>query len=144
MAFEIRSELHIHARPEKVWTILTDFENYPKWNPFIKSLQGEVKIGNRITARIEPPNATGMTFKPIVLSRVENKEFSWLGHLWFTGLFDGEHKFELINHGDGTTLFIQSEKFKGILLPLLKKQLQINAKRGFEEMNLKIKELAEK
>lgn len=144
MAFEIRSELHIHARPEKVWTILTDFENYPKWNPFIKSLLGEVKIGNRIIARIEPPKASGMTFKPIVLTRVENKEFSWLGHLWFTGLFDGEHKFELIEQGDGTTILIQSEKFSGILVPLFKSQLKNNTKQGFEEMNLKIKELAER
>ena len=46
-----------------------------------------------------------MTFKPKVLTYQVNKEFSWIGHLLFTGLFDGKHKFELIDNGNGTTIF---------------------------------------
>ncbi|WP_228479091.1 SRPBCC family protein [Flavobacterium soyangense] len=46
-----------------------------------------------ITAKIEPLEAKGMTFKPKVLAFETNKEFRWLGHLLFPGLFDGEHKF---------------------------------------------------
>jgi hypothetical protein len=102
-----------------------------------------VKVGNKITARIEPPEASGMTFKPKILTFETNKELSWIGHLLFTGIFDGKHKFELIDNGNGTTTFKQSENFKGILLPLLKKQLDNNTKKGFEEMNKKLKELAE-
>lgn len=143
MAKEIKTEILINATPEKVWSILTNFDNYPNWNPFIKSITGEVKVGNKITARIEPPQAKGMTFKPKILTFETNKEFKWLGHLLFVGLFDGEHKFELIDNRNGTTSFIQSEKFKGILVPLLKKLLDNNTKNGFEEMNRKLKELAE-
>jgi len=143
MAKEIKTEILIHATPEKVWSILTNFDNYPNWNPFLKSISGEVKVGNKITARIEPPEANGMTFKPIILTFETNKELSWLGHLIIPGLFDGNHKFELIDNKNGTTTFIQSEKFKGILVPLLKNQLDNNTKRGFEEMNKKLKELSE-
>jgi hypothetical protein len=143
MAKEIKTEILINATPEKVWSILTNFDNYPNWNPFIKSITGEVKVGNKITARIEPPQAKGMTFKPKILTFETNKEFKWLGHLLFVGLFDGEHKFELIDNRNGTTSFRQSEKFKGILVPLLKKLLDNNTKNGFEEMNRKLKELAE-
>jgi len=143
MAKEIKTEILIHATPEKVWSILTNFGNYPNWNPFIKSINGELKVGNKITARIEPPEANGMTFKPIILTFETNKELSWLGHLIIPGLFDGNHKFELIDNKNGTTTFIQSEKFKGILVPLLKNQLDNNTKRGFEEMNKKLKELSE-
>jgi hypothetical protein len=143
MAKEIKTEILINASPEKIWTILTHFDNYPNWNPFIKSIKGEVKVGKKITARIEPPNAKGMTFKPRILVFNPNKELRWLGHLLFAGLFDGEHKFELIDNGNGTTTFIQSEKFKGILVPFFKKQLDNNTKKGFEAMNIKLKELAE-
>ena len=143
MSKEIKTEILIMATPEKVWAILTDFSNYPNWNPFIKSIKGEVKAGNRITARIEPPDAKGMTFKPKILTYETNKELRWLGHLLFAGLFDGEHKFELIDNGNGTTTFKQSEKFNGILVSLFKTQLDNNTKRGFEEMNNKLKELAE-
>ena len=110
MAKEIKSEILINAMPEKVWSILTDFDKYPNWNPFIKSITGNVLVGNKITARLEPPGAKGMTFKPKVLVFETNKELRWIGHLLFPGLFDGEHKFELIYNGNGTTTFKQIEK----------------------------------
>jgi hypothetical protein len=144
MAKELSTEIVIKASPEKVWAVLADFENYSAWNPFIKSLTGEVKVGNTIMAKMYPPDASPMTFKPTVLAFEDNKELRWIGHLLFNGLFDGEHKFEIIDYGNGTTTFRQSEKFTGILVPLFAKQLDNNTKRGFELMNEKLKELAER
>lgn len=143
MSKEIKTEILINASPSRVWSVLTNFQNYPQWNPFIKSITGQVGVGNKITARIEPPDASGMTFKPKVLTFETNKEFKWLGHLWIPGLFDGEHKFELIDNQNGTTTFIQSEKFNGILVPLFGKMLDVNTMNGFRLMNQKLKELAE-
>ena len=60
------------------------------------------------------------------------------------GIFDGEHKFELTDNRDGTTTLVQSENFIGILVPLFKKTLDNNTRRGFEAMNKKLKEMAEK
>lgn len=144
MAKEIKTEILINATPEKVWSILTNFDDYPNWNPFLKSLEGDVKVGNRIIVRIVAPGKKGMTFNPKILTFETNKEFKWLGHLLFSGLFDGEHKFELIDNGNGTITFLHSEKFNGILVPLFKRLIENNSKRGFEEMNRGLKELAEK
>jgi hypothetical protein len=141
---EIRSEIIINATPDKVWKVLTDFSAYPGWNPFLKWLKGSVAIKNKIEVRIEPPGASGMTFKPRVLKFDTNKEFRWLGHLIIPGLFDGEHIFELTDNEDGTTTFVQRERFKGILIPLFKKMLDVNTKQGFELMNKALKELVEK
>ncbi len=116
MAKEIKTEIVIHATPEKIWKILTDFGNYPQWNPFIVSVTGEVENGNKIVVSIKPPDRKGMIFKPTILTKINNKELSWQGRLLFKGLFDGKHKFELIDNGDGTTTFIQSEKFSGIFV----------------------------
>jgi len=143
MKKEIKTEILIKASPQIVWSILTDFENYPHWNPFIKSIKGKVAVGQNIKVRIEPPDAMGMTFKPKVLTFDENKEFKWLGHLFIKGLFDGEHSFKLIENPNGTTTFIHSEKFKGILVPLFQKQLDNNTIKGFEAMNNKLKDLVE-
>lgn len=143
MAKELITEIKIKANPAQVWEVLTDFSSYPTWNPFIKSLTGDVKVGNTITARLEPPKASGMTFKPKVLVFETNKKFVWLGHLFIKGLFDGEHAFELIDNLDGTTTFIQSEKFGGILIPLFNKMLDVNTKEGFESMNKALKERVE-
>lgn len=143
MIKEIHTEILINAAPEKVWEILTDFDKYPKWNPFIKSITGNVLIGNKITARLEPPGAKGMTFKPRVVAFETNKEFRWIGNLLFPGLFDGEHKFELIENRNGTTTFKQSESFRGILVPLFKKMIDKNTTNGFNLMNKKLKDRAE-
>ena len=140
MAKEIKTEILILAKPEKVWEILTAVEHYPNWNPFIKSVVGEVKAGNKITVNIVPPEEKGMTFKPKVLTFEANKELSWIGRLLFPGLFDGEHKFELTDNGNGTTTFRQSEKFTGVLVGLLNVE---NTKKGFESMNERLKRMAE-
>ena len=144
MAKEIKTEILIKATPEKVWSVLTRFDNYPAWNPFIKSIKGEPKVGHKIVAYLQPPGAKGMTFKPTVLVYDINKRFQWQGHLLIPGLFDGQHQFELIDNGNGTTTFIQSEKFGGILIPFFHKMIDINTLQGFTEMNKKLKESAEK
>jgi hypothetical protein len=143
MVKDIKTAIVIEATPETIWTILTRVDDYPTWNPFIKSIKGTLKKGEKITVRIEPPDAKGMTFKPTILALETNKVFRWLGHFLFPGLFDGEHQFELIDNGNNTTTLIHSEKFSGILVPLLQKLLNDNTKRGFEAMNLKLKELSE-
>src|SRR4051812_39738851 len=86
-AKEIKTEILINASPEKVWAIFSDFKNYPNWNPFIKSLSGEVTVGNKIAVTIEPYNSKAMSFKPKVLVYETNKEFRWIGRLLFAGLF---------------------------------------------------------
>lgn len=144
MAKAITTEILILATPEKVWSVLTEFDQYPQWNPFIKSITGNVAFGNTIKARIEPPGASGMTFKPTVLVYTEAKEFRWVGHLFIKGLFDGEHCFRLIDNKDGTTTFVQSEKFEGILVRLFSKMLDTNTIEGFRQMNEALKKEVEK
>ena len=141
---EIKAETLINATPKKVWAVLTDFTSYPAWNPFIKSVEGKAEVGNKLTVTIMQSGDKGTTFKPKVLTVVPSKELSWLGRLLLPNIFDGEHKFELRSNQDGTTTFRQSEKFSGILVPFFKKQLENNTAKGFEGMNAKLKELAEK
>ncbi len=144
MAKVLETQIRIDASPAQVWAVLTDFEKYPDWNPFIKSFTGEVAVGHTIKVRLEPPGGNGMTFTPIVLVFEENKEFRWLGKLVFKGLFDGEHRFKLIDNGDGSTTFVQSEQFSGILVPLFSKMIEVNTRNGFEAMNRELKDRAEK
>lgn len=140
---QIRTEIVIKATPVAVWKVLTDFERYVEWNPFITSLKGKAIKGEKLIARMEPPNGSAMTFKPMVLVADVNKEFRWLGHLMFPGIFDGEHIFELYENTDGTTTFVQREEFKGILVPLFSKMLDTKTVAGFDMMNKRLKQRVE-
>lgn len=141
MAKEIKTEIVIQATPEKIWSILTNFEDYPNWNPFVSSIEGTVDIGNKIKVRIHPPGGKGMTFRPVIITKIDEKELSWRGKLLVSGLFDGEHKFELIDNKNGSVTFIQSEKFKGLFVWMFNPK---KTEDGFNQMNEKLKELAEK
>jgi hypothetical protein len=42
---ELHTEIEIAATRERVWSILTDFGAYPRWNPFIRSIDGAPEKG---------------------------------------------------------------------------------------------------
>ncbi|MEM8888815.1 MAG: SRPBCC domain-containing protein [Bacteroidota bacterium] len=138
MALELTTSIRIEASPEAVWNILTDFDAYPEWNPFIKKIEGEVAVGNKIKAEI-----TDMTFKPRILAFDHKQKLEWMGRLGMPGIFDGRHYFILKDNGDGSTTLIHGEHFKGILVPFFKKKLMHDTKAGFEAMNQALKERVE-
>lgn len=37
-------DIAIQASPEKIWSILSDFQAYPEWNPYIKAVRGPVAL----------------------------------------------------------------------------------------------------
>ena len=136
---ELSTSIQINASPEEVWNKLVDFESYPEWNSFIKSIRGTPEIGEKIEVTIQAPGKSAMDFTPKVLAFEKNKVLVWKGKVLFPGLFDGEHRFEIIDNGDGTTTFIQSENFSGILIPFFKEMIHVNSKQGFENMNTELK-----
>ena len=140
MAKEIRTQIVIKASKEQVWEKLMDLENYQEWNPFITEIEGELKLGAQLKVKIVPPKSKGMTFKPTITKIDENQEFSWLGHLFFSGIFDGAHKFTLKENADGSTTFEQSERFTGLLSRMINLE---KTEEGFEKMNNELKKLVE-
>ena len=94
MSRSIRAEITIQAEPQRVWEILTRFEEYPAWNPFIIRAQGVPHAGERLTLTMKPGKRP-MTFRPTVLEAFENQSLEWLGRLGIPGIFDGQHRFEL-------------------------------------------------
>ena len=141
---ELRAEIEIDAEPGRVWAILMDFEAYPEWNPFITSIQGERTVGARIRARLQPAGGRGVTMTPSVTVNEPGIAFGWLGKLGgVPHLFDGSHRFEVQPIDGGTrTRFVQSERFRGILLPIVRRSILPATLAGFGAMNRALAERA--
>jgi hypothetical protein len=139
---EVYSEIQINASASVVWDILTDFEKFGEWNPFIKEISGTLKEGSELRIFIEPPNSKGMEFKPTLKKVETEKKIQWLGKVWIPKLFDGEHSWTINQIDDNIVLFIQKERFTGIFIPFFTKLLK-NTKSGFEMMNQNLKQRAE-
>lgn len=134
----IEKSIEIDAPPDRVWTVLTDFASYSSWNPFIRAISGEIASGAKLKVNIRPEGRRGMTFRPEVLEATDARRLRWLGSLGMKGIFDGEHRFEIEPLGGGRTRFRQSERFTGLLVPLLGGMLGATEK-GFDAMNRALK-----
>lgn len=140
---ELFTEITINASADTVWKIFSDFASYPEWNPFVRAIKGDVRVGKRIEAVLQPPNQKEMTFKPRVIKLVPRREFRWHGILGIRGLFDGEHIFEVHPSAPSTVRFVQREIFRGLLVPMILKSIEKNTRAGFEQMNNALKERCE-
>jgi len=45
----IETNIEINAPVGRVWALLTDFAGMPSWNPFIKSISGNLAQGARLS-----------------------------------------------------------------------------------------------
>lgn len=139
---ELTSQVDIDAPPERVWDVLTDFGAYSEWNLFIRRASGQLRTGSRLQVVIQPPGKRAATFRPVGVKRELGRELRWRGRLLLPGVFDGEHIHRLEPLGPGRTRYVQSERLSGVLVGLLKRQLD-DTRRGFEAVNEALKARAE-
>ncbi|MEO9294228.1 MAG: SRPBCC domain-containing protein [Nitrososphaera sp.] len=138
---EVHTCVAIDAPAFSVWNLLVDFANYSKWNPFITRIRGELKQGSRLDMDIML-NGKAVAVNPIVAGVEIERQIVWEGKIG--NLFASEHRIaiEPLMH-DRVTL-VQSERFSGPVVSLVARKLDTILKRGFEEMNSAIKQVAEK
>lgn len=139
-AHHLYTEIEIHAGAARVWQVLTEFGDYPEWNPFLRRIGGVPRVGARLEVLIQPGGGgRARTFRPVVKVAEPGRELVWKGRLLIPGLFDGEHRFFIQPLGDEQVVFQHSERFSGLLVPLFRSSLDRDTRRGFEDMNLALK-----
>ncbi|WP_116126398.1 SRPBCC domain-containing protein [Lewinella sp. IMCC34183] len=138
MPLQLSTSIRIQVTPGRIWSILTDFPRYAEWNPFITPATGEATVGSKLNLTI-----AGTRFRPRVLVADPDRELRWLGSLGIPGIFDGEHYFLLTPQADGSTLLEQGERFRGILVPLLRSKLEKDTRDGFIALNEALRDRAE-
>jgi hypothetical protein len=141
---KICTDIIIDAPAEKVWGILTDFESFDNWNPFIRVKKGKLETGAQLEVLLQLPGHKPITMKPIMVKVEPVREFRWSGSMWVKGLFDGEHAFRIEELDESRSRLIQCERFKGVLVPLILHMIGDEIKQGFESMNRALKNENEK
>jgi hypothetical protein len=139
VAKELKTTIEINASANMLWTELTDFDRYSEWNPFIRSISGKAKQGEKLEVLMQPPGGSGMRFRPVILALQPERELRWIGRLMLPGIFDGEHRFQIEPIGEGRIRLIHSEIFSGLLVPLLWQKLEAQTRQAFEQMNHALK-----
>lgn len=138
------TSIAIAAAPARVWSVLTAFAAYPRWNPFIRAIDGDLEPGRTLDVSVEPPGGRAMRFHPLVLAVDPERELRWRGKLLIPGLFDGEHWFRLRPAAHGHVVFEQGELYTGMLVPRFKPSIDGATRAGFIAMNEALKREAER
>ncbi len=109
----------INAKPEHIWSFLTNAEGFPRWNSTISSIKGKIALGEKIElqARIAPERI----FKLKVSEFVPGQRMVWRDGS--APMFQGVRTFILKAKGDKATDFFMEERFSGLMLPLIAKAL---------------------
>ena len=135
----IRTEITIKTSIERAWQVLTVFDAYEDWNPFVH-IKGKPGLGEKIeNTMFMDEQGKPQVFRPTITRWEINKGFTWLGHLFIPGIFDGEHFFELEQIEGQHIKLIHGENFSGLLSGILMRLIGTKTKLGFERMNSALK-----
>jgi hypothetical protein len=142
MKKNIRTEVEINASAEKVWRILSDFESFPEWNPFVIKVLGKAKEGEQIKIEVQLPESSLMKFTPIILKAEPNQELRWVGTVPL-GTFRGEHFYQIEPLAENKIRFVHGEHFSGWLVGLIWIVYGKQTEKGYHIMNEALKKRAE-
>lgn len=143
MKKDIQTEIEINASAEKVWQILSDFENFPKWNPFVIKVLGTPKVDEILNIEVQLPESRLLKFTPKVLVAEPNRELRWVGNMSF-GAFRGEHFYKIEPISENKIRFIHGEHFSGWMVRLIWVLVGKATEKGYYLMNEALKKEAEK
>jgi hypothetical protein len=89
------------------------------------------------------PRGGTMNVTPTVLVSEKGRELRWLGRSE-GDVFNGEHRFLIKPIENNKIHFVQSEEFTGSMVESLEEWLDTAVKQNFEDMNIALKQRAEK
>lgn len=138
--FTVEHDIMINASADEVWKVLTDFESYPDWNPYVRFIEGdadgELEIGDTITIEITQANFDSLRLQPTIARFKERRTLGWHGTLLFPGLHETDHYFEIQPQPDGRSRLHHAEEFRGWLVGLMDSEEQkAPTRNAFRAMN---------
>ncbi|MEO1051932.1 MAG: SRPBCC domain-containing protein [Bacteroidota bacterium] len=105
--------IDINADPAIIWSLLTNASDFPRWNSTIVSLEGEIKVGQKI--RLKSVLDDKRVFKIKVKEMIPEKRMVW-------GDGKGTRVFTLSSN-NGVVTFTMDEKMGGLMFPMYAKYI---------------------
>jgi hypothetical protein len=111
--------INVRAPAARIWALLTNADDMPRWNSTITRIQGPITQGTKL--QLVVPLAPRRVFKPKVARLDQLHRMVWRDGA--APMFKGERTFTLTPRDDGSTDFSMVEVFSGLMLPMIKRSL---------------------
>jgi hypothetical protein len=132
-------ECDIAASAPRIWALLTNAADFPRWNSTVTRIEGPIELGQKLVVQV--PAAPGRTFKPRVTKLEPNVSMEWSDGM--APMFKGVRTFTLRPRADGSTRFAMQEVLSGLMLPMIKGSLP-DFRASFETYAADLKREAER
>lgn len=134
----IHTDIVIDARPDVVWSVLTDTANYGNWAAFLVGIKGDIRDGSKITVDFQlDPSKEKLTTLDHTITVEDGKEFYW-AEKGPGGIRDNHH-FRVEPLEDGKTRFVQSDEIMGGITFLMGGRLAKMYVNGYQAFNRGLK-----
>lgn len=114
-SFSCGVSVNIRAGAGDIWRLLSDAQNYPRWNSTVTRIEGRIAEGESLKLQV-PGTSRVFTLKITGLTPER-------GMTWSSGvqpLFKGVRVFTLTPQEGASTNFAMTERFSGLMVPLVK------------------------
>jgi hypothetical protein len=128
----------IAAKPEIVWSLLTNADDFPRWNSTVTSIVGPIGKGQKLAIRVKLD--AKRVFKPKVVDFEPHSRMTWVDGM--APFFKGVRTFALTANADGTTTFSMDETLGGLMFPMAAGSIP-DFKPAFEQYVADLKKEAE-
>ena len=138
----IDTAIEIDAEPCEVFEVLADFDHYPDWNPYHIRVVGRPEVGSPLEVRVSRPDGKVVDVPHVRVLEVEPcRTLVWGGGV--SGVFRGEHRFDLAPGPDDITELSHTERFSGLFIGFADLPVDVLTQ-GYEDMNTALKSHVER
>ena len=124
MARTIENSTTISAPPQGVWSVLVDFPARAAWDPYYRDVRGEPVKGARLEVRASLGEGRRLVrTHPRITDVDPHTRLVWVNRFALPGLLDSRQELRLRSLHPGVTELHQSERFTGMLSPLVARTL---------------------
>jgi hypothetical protein len=130
----------VDAPRETVWRVVVDFDEYPAWNPYLRSVAGQPEEGGTLDVHLDPPGGDGQDVSASVTVYRPPRKLQWRSRLLVPGLRDLEYEVIVEPLGQGRAQVVQRARYEGVLSVLSDAE---ETRAGLQQMSRALKARAE-
>jgi hypothetical protein len=112
-----RNAVAVEAPREAIWTLLTQFDRYHEWNPYITQASGNATVGSSVELTFGTDGGDAKRESAEVLIVHPQRKLEWRTRVVAPGVLDREQIFRVIPLEDGRWAVVQDVRFEGLFAP---------------------------
>jgi hypothetical protein len=139
-ATTVHEETVVNAPRALVWKLLSDFDGYDDWNPYIVRARGKARKGAEVELWMEFHEGKLDEFHCDVLDVKVRRKLRWRCRTYLPGVLDREQTFHVLPLGPDRVQLVYDGRLEGLLQPFTDLD---DLKSGYERMTRALKTYAE-